>query len=82
MNEQDIREWLKETRELLNEAQEDDKYNELELEIEILEAILKWDTKCVHVVILGVVPLTMSMMIDSNKVMESVMIANVSNLHG
>lgn len=41
MKEQDIREWLKESRELLNEAQEDDTYNELELEIEILEAILR-----------------------------------------
>ena len=43
MSEQDIRQWLKESKERLNEAQEDDVYQELELEIEILEAILeKW----------------------------------------
>ena len=41
MSEQDIRQWLKESKERLNEAQEDDVYQELELEIEILDAIIE-----------------------------------------
>ena len=41
MNEKDIKEWLKESKEQLKEAHEDDVYQEIEGEITVLEAILK-----------------------------------------
>lgn len=41
MKEEQVWEWLEESKRLINEAEEDQTYRELELEIEILEAILR-----------------------------------------
>ena len=40
MSQEEIEFWLIQSKEYIKEAQEDDTYRELELEIEILEAIL------------------------------------------
>lgn len=40
MSEKEIKEWLEESKKYIKEDQEDCDYKELELEVEILEAIL------------------------------------------